>query len=43
MTEQEEFIYNTIIQAQKRFKKDWLARVVTEIITTKYDLLIKLK
>lgn len=36
MNNEERFIYKTIIEAQKRFKWDALARVVTEIISEKF-------
>jgi hypothetical protein len=38
MTELQQFIYNQVIEAQKRFKKEALARVLTEII---YDRIEK--
>lgn len=39
MNELEEFIYNQIIEAQKKFKKEALARVLTEIISDKINKL----
>jgi hypothetical protein len=38
MNKDEEFIYNVILNAQKRFKKDALARVVTDIISENFIL-----
>ena len=38
MNRLEEYIYETVIKAQMKFKKDRLARVVTEILIENLDI-----
>lgn len=41
MTLEEQFIYVQIIEANKKFKWERLARVLTEILTETFDLKFK--